>query len=151
MWHCGSLLVAIVTLALVATTSSFTPVPVTKSIGGICNDGLKSALSDGDGQPSPRQKQQETRMERASIAGADEIRKLDINERTKRAMLAEAVEDRLFELVDDLDELVKKNGGLENLSDEVKEEAVEMAKQTKALQVQYDDLVTGKPSSLLDL
>lgn len=54
-------------------------------------------------------------------------------------------------MVDDLDELVKKNGGLENLSDEVKEEAVEMAKQTKALQVQYDDLVTGKPSSLLDL
>lgn len=95
MWHCGSLLVIIVTLALVANASSFTPVPVTKSIGGICNYGLKSALSDGDGQQSsPRQKQQETRMERASIAGADEIRKLDVNARTKRAMLAEAVEGK---------------------------------------------------------
>ena len=94
MWHSGSLLVVIVTLALVAITSSFTPVPVTISIGGICNHGLKSALSDGDGdgQLSPAQKKQENLMERAGIAGADEIRKLDINERTKRAMLAEAVE-----------------------------------------------------------
>ena len=94
MWHSGSLLVVIVTLALVANTSSFTPVPVTKSIGGVCNHGLKSALNDGDGQTSPRQKQQETRMEWASIAGADEIRKLDVNARTKRAMLAEAVEGK---------------------------------------------------------
>lgn len=90
-------------------------------------------------------------MEMSSIAGADAIRKLDLQERTKRAMLAEAVEDRIFELVDDLEELVRKSGGLENLTDEIKEEAVEMAKQTKALQIQYDDLVNGRPSPLLDL
>ena len=66
-------------------------------------------------------------------------------------MLAEAVEDRIFELVDQLEELVKKNDGLDNLSDEIREEAVLMAKQTKALQVQYDDLVAGRPSNLLDL
>ena len=68
-----------------------------------------------------------------------------------QAMLAEAVEDRIFELVDQLDELVKRNDGLDNLSDEIREEAVLMAKQTKALQVQYDDLVAGRPSNLLDL
>jgi len=90
-------------------------------------------------------------MERASVAGADKIAKLDLQERTKRAMLAEAVEDRIFELVDELELLVAKSGGLENLSDEIKEEAVEMAKQTKVLQVQYDDLVSGRPSQLLDL
>ena len=66
-------------------------------------------------------------------------------------MIAEAVEDRIFDLVDQLDELVKKNDGLDNLSDEVREEAVLMAKQTKALQLQYDDLVAGRPSNLLDL
>lgn len=37
------------------------------------------------------------------------------------------------------------------MSDEVKEEAVEMAKQTKALQIQYDDLVSGRPYHLLDM
>ena len=68
-----------------------------------------------------------------------------------QAMLAEAVEDRIFELVDQLDELVKRNDGLDNLSDEIREEAVLMAKQTKDLQVQYDDLVAGRPSNILDL
>ena len=66
-------------------------------------------------------------------------------------MLAEAVEDRIFELVDQLDELVKRNDGLDSLSDEIREQAVLLAKQTKALQVQYDDLVAGRPSNLLDL
>ena len=100
-------------------------------------------------------------------------------------MLAESVEDRIFELVDELDELVKKHGGLENLPDDIREESgkqnedtrravsyhviswytyiishstsnstqsiVEMAKQTRALQIQYDDLVNGRPSVLLDM
>lgn len=38
-------------------------------------------------------------------------------------MLAESVEDRIFELVDELDELVKKHGGLENLPDDIREES----------------------------
>ena len=82
---------------------------------------------------------------------AEEIREMDIHERTKRAMLAEALEDRIFEIVDELEVLTKANGGLENLSDEVRNEAVELAKQVKASQKQYDDLVNGRPSSLLGL
>ena len=85
----------------------------------------------------------------ASLAGAEEIAKLDIQERTKRAMLAESVEDRIFELVDELEGLVKENNGI--LEGDAREEAVELAKQTKALQIQYDDLVNGRPSSLLEL
>ena len=88
-------------------------------------------------------------MEIASMAGAKAIAKLDVHERTKRAMLAEAVEDRIFELVDELELIVAKNNG--ELSGDAREEAVELAKQTKALQLQYGDLVNGKPSSLLDL
>lgn len=59
--------------------------------------------------------------------------------------------DRIFDLADELEQLVKENGGVENLSDDVKEEAVALAKQTKSLQIQYDDLVNGRPSQLLDM
>ena len=59
--------------------------------------------------------------------------------------------DRIFELVYKLERLVARNNGLENLSDEIREEAAEMARQTRALQAQYDDLVNGRPSHLLDL
>lgn len=140
-------------IVMVAETSSFTPPsqhPGAKS--RYCRPvTLLSSLENTDGGQSSVQKKQEQIMERASLAGADKIRKVSLEERTKRAMLAEAVEDRIFDLVDELDSLVKKNGGLENLTDEVKEEAVEMAKQTKVLQIQYDDLVNGRPSQLLDM
>lgn len=90
-------------------------------------------------------------MEIASAEGAANIRAIDVHERTKRAMLAESVEDRIFELGDELEELIKRNNGLENLSSEAKAEAVEIAKQSRALQIQYDDLVNGRPSQILDL
>ena len=144
---------AIITfIALVAETSCFVMSPTRKSVGSFyqTHNWMDSSFGDNEGQ-SPALKKQEKIMEMSSIAGADAIRKLDLQERTKRAMLAEAVEDRIFELVDDLEDLVRKSGGLENLTDETKEEAVEMAKQTKALQIQYDDLVNGRPSPLLDL
>ncbi|KAL7460666.1 hypothetical protein ACHAXS_001110 [Conticribra weissflogii] len=88
-------------------------------------------------------------MEMSSIAGADAISNINLEERAKRAMLAEAVEDRIFELVDELEEVFTRNDGV--LVGAVKEEAKELAKQTKALQLQYDDLVNGRPSSLLDV
>mmetsp|Transcript_20474 Transcript_20474/g.33217 ORF Transcript_20474/g.33217 Transcript_20474/m.33217 type:complete len:163 (+) Transcript_20474:69-557(+) len=139
-------------ISVVHETSSFAfsqhHVRVTKSRS--CRVGLLSSLGENEGQTSA-QKKQEQIMERASIAGAEEIAKVSLEERTKRAMLAEAVEDRIFDLVDELDILVAKNGGLENLSGEIKEEAVEMAKQTKALQIQYDDLVNGRPSQILEM
>ncbi len=93
-------------------------------------------------------------MENSSSQGVKSIAAMDLQERTKRAMLAEAVDDRIFELGDELELLIKRNGGHESFSeypDDVREEALEMAKQTKALQVQYDDLVNGRPSVLLDL
>lgn len=108
-----------------------------------------SSMPGEEGQQSPAKKTQENIMEMASLAGAEEIAKLGIDERTKRAMLAEQVEDRIFELVDELEQMVKKNNGV--LEGDVKEEVVELAKQTKALQNQYDDLVNGRPSSLLEL
>jgi hypothetical protein len=99
------------------------------------------------------QKKLEQVMENSS-SGAKAIAAMDLQERTKRAMLAEAAENRIFELVDELELLIKRNNGYESFSeypDDVREEALEMAKQIKASQVQYDDLVNGRPSVLLDL
>ena len=46
-------------------------------------------------------------------------------------MLAESVEDRIFELVDELDELVKKHGGLEKLPDDIREESGKQNEDTR--------------------
>ncbi|KAL9183424.1 hypothetical protein ACHAXT_004280 [Thalassiosira profunda] len=149
----GMLAVAVF-VCMAATTTCFSPPSpsLAASSRHLNNNPLRmSPVGGSDSGQSPAQKRQEQQMEMASIQGAEAIAKLDVQERTKRAMLAEAVEDRIFELVDELEELVKRNNGLENLSDEIKEEATEMAKQTKALQIQYDDLVSGRPSHLLDL
>lgn len=141
-------LVATAMFSSIMSTNSFmlaqSPIPVR------CNNGLHlSSMPEDAGQQSPAKKNQENIMEMASLAGAEEIAKLDIQERTKRAMLAESVEDRIFELTDELESLVKENNGV--LEGDAREEAVELAKQTKALQIQYDDLVNGRPSSLLEL
>lgn len=111
-----------------------------------CNIMLMAESGDNE---SAMRKGQEMKMEMASLAGAKAIAKLNINERTKRAMLAEQVEDRIFEITEEIEQIVIRNDGL--LEGNEKEEAVELAKQTKALQVQYDDLVQGRPSILLDI
>mmetsp|Transcript_14758 Transcript_14758/g.22772 ORF Transcript_14758/g.22772 Transcript_14758/m.22772 type:complete len:153 (-) Transcript_14758:576-1034(-) len=140
-------LVATAICSSILSTNSFMLAP--SSIPVRCNGLLLSSMPEEAGQQSPAKKNQENIMEMASLAGAEKIAKLDIQERTKRAMLAESVEDRIFELVDELEGLVKENNGI--LEGDAREEAVELAKQTKALQIQYDDLVNGRPSSLLEL
>lgn len=110
----------------------------------------QSYLSNNEGQ-SASQKERERVLEMSSLAGAQAIAKLDLEERTKRAMLAEVIEDRIFELVDELELFVAKNNGLVDASDNVRMRATEMVRETKSLQLQYDDLVNGRPSLLLNL
>ena len=93
---------------------------------------------------------QEEVLEQLSLDGAERIAKMDIPERTKRAMLAEQVEDRIFELMDVLDKLVENGEGAgELVKEENREKAVDVAREVKSLQKQYDDLVSGRPSSML--
>jgi hypothetical protein len=61
-------------------------------------------------------------------------------------MLAEAVEDRIFDLQDHLEEL---SGGKLPDDENLRRECVDVAKQIRAAQQQYQDLVTGGPSELL--
>lgn len=95
-------------------------------------------------------------MEALSAQGSARIAQLSIAERTKRAMLAEAVEDQIFENTEQLEELLTNRGNnisSSSTSNEVienRKHAVELAQQTKALQVQYRELVSGEPSSVLN-
>jgi hypothetical protein len=95
---------------------------------------------------SQQQQQQNTIFEAMSIQGADKIAKMSIPERAKRAMLAEATEDRIFELTERLDGLFDADGTVAAAN---RKEAVDLAKQAKKLQMQYNDLVNGNPSSIL--
>jgi murein L,D-transpeptidase YcbB/YkuD len=99
-----------------------------------------SASSSSDEELSPKQSQ-EIIMENVCRKGADKIRALDISERTKRALLAETIEDYIFEMTDELEQLFASNKI---------ERAVDLAKQVKRLQVQYQELVSGQPSPLLE-
>jgi hypothetical protein len=86
-------------------------------------------------------------MEQLSRSGADKIAAMEVSERTKRAMLAETIEDRIFVLTEQLEGYVEEDG---TVLEEHREVTVEIALQTKALQRQYRELVTGEPSSILD-
>ena len=83
-------------------------------------------------------------LEEWSLRGASRIAQLSVPERTKRAMLAEAIEDQIFANTERLEEMVIQN------AKEKRDEAVELARATKALQVQYQELVSGGPSSVLN-
>ena len=113
--------------------------------------GLPSVAKNEESASSPSQRTQELEMERSSRAGAEAIAKLNAQERSKRAMLAEVVENRIFELVDELELLIKRTGveSFADFPDDLRESALDMAKRTKELQNQYDDLVNGRPSLLL--
>lgn len=81
-----------------------------------------------------------------SLKGADRIREMDVPERAKRALLAETVEDRIFELTEVLEGFVDDNG---MIPEENREKAVEIAQEAKSLKIQYNNLVTGQPSTIL--
>ena len=111
---------------------------------------------DDETKKQSLKKGQEVLMEQLASSGAERIAAMSIPERTKRAMLAEAVEDRIFELTDVLEKLLlldqsESDNGSEGplISEKNRQEALEVAQQTKALQIQYEELVSGKPSSVL--
>jgi len=85
-------------------------------------------------------------MEEASLKGADKVKEMSIEERTKRAVLAEAVEDRIFSMYDEIEALLPTGVPA---SDEDRDEVTSLAKQIKASQSQYENLVTGEPSAML--
>jgi hypothetical protein len=113
----------------------------------------KTPNDDNNVSPQPleaqrQQQQQNIIFEAMSIKGAEKIAKMSIPERAKRAMLAEATEDRIFELTESLDGLLEDDG---TVSEANREKAMDLVKQAKKLQIQYNDLVNGNPSSILQV
>lgn len=90
----------------------------------------------------------ETFLEQESRDGTERIKSLSIEERTKRAMLAEAVEDCLTRLYTKLEKLVGDDG--KPLKDEYRDQIVELANLIKASENDYHLLVSGKESPMLN-
>ena len=88
-------------------------------------------------------------FEETALEGADAVKAMSIEERTRRAMLAEQVEDRVCTLYDDLEVILGEDGTLPE-SEEEREEITNIAKQIKVLQNDYKQLVSGEKSQYLD-
>jgi hypothetical protein len=97
---------------------------------------------------SEQQQQQGDFMELSSLQGAPKVSALSIAERTKRAMLAEAIEDNIFRNAEKLDQLFDAQGLLPPHN---RAEAMEIAEETKKYQQQYQELVSGESSSVLNV
>jgi hypothetical protein len=109
------------------------------------------AKEDGeDDGASSRLVQQEQLFEELSRKNAETIAALSISERTKRAMLAEVVEDELFSVAEQMVDLVQKNDAQSNGVEWYEEQVKELKTRNSFLQKQYSDLVSGRPSSLLN-
>jgi len=91
---------------------------------------------------------QEKFLESSAQSGASVVRKMSIQERTQRSMLAEVAEDRMISLSDELELLLGEDGLPKK--DEYRDEVVALAQQIKASQEQYRALVNGETSPLLD-
>ena len=151
MMKAGLLVVAATQLmssasAFASSRHSHIQIPATRRIRDF--SARSSSPDDNDNNESQEQQQDpvEAFMEEASRKGADKVKEMSIEERTKRAMLAEAVEDRVFQMYDDLEGLLKD--GVPATEDD-REEISNIAKQIKASQLQYENLVSGKPSEML--
>lgn len=88
-------------------------------------------------------------FEETALEGAAAVKAMSIEERTRRAMLAEAVEDRICNHYDDLEKILGQDGILPD-SEEEREEITNIAKQIKVLQNDYKQLVSGERSAYLD-
>lgn len=84
-------------------------------------------------------------LETWALEGSKKIASLDITERTQRALLAEMCEDEIYQLTIELEQLQDETTGeIWNM-----DRAKEIALQSRSLQQQYKDLVSGDPSSVL--
>ena len=124
---------------IAATRSTTTALPSTPEANA------NAAAGDGSEQGHAMQ----PFFEETALGGADAVKSMSIEERTRRAMLAEQVEDRVCALYDDLEDILGQDGTLPE-SEEEREEVTNIAKQIKVLQTDYKQLVSGERSQYLD-
>jgi hypothetical protein len=105
---------------------------------------LSNQLSENDDIQT-----KEAHLEQLSRLGSDKISKMSISERAKRAMLAEAIEDNIFSKEIQLDELMGESGTIPT-DPELLQQCRDISIQIKEAQMQYEALVSGEQSALLN-
>ena len=130
---------------MASRTSGITRHIITTSTALPSTPEANAAADDGNDQGHAMQ----PFFEETALEGADAVKAMSIEERTRRAMLAEQVEDRVCTLYDDLEVILGQDGTLPE-SEEEREETRNIAKQIKVLQNDYKQLVSGEKSQYLD-
>lgn len=108
---------------------------------------LRSSASEEGG--NKRKFNNEQFLEEASRSGYSKIKSMSIEERTRRVLLAEAAEDRVVVLSDELESLLGDDGL--PITKEDREEVTILAKQIKVSREQYKKLVNGEDCETLDV
>jgi hypothetical protein len=88
-------------------------------------------------------------LEQITKRGSEEIAKMSVSERAKRAMLAEAVEDNIVSKEIQLGEILGDSGVIPS-DPNLLEQCRDISMQIREAQLQYEALVTGKSSALLN-
>ena len=113
------------------------------------DDDLKEEIQQKDDDDKKEEKKGEFNwLEEWAIQGKDAVALMKVQERTQRVMLAQLTEDRIYDITLVLEKLVDEATG--EIADADVPKAKELAMETRNLQKEYKDLVTGAPSSLLD-
>ena len=107
-----------------------------------------TTLFSNNGDTDENEKAEFNWLEEWAMEGKDAVALMKTAERTQRAMLAQMTEDRIYEITKVLDTLVDEATG--QISEADMPKAKELAIQTRNLQKEYKDLVTGAPSTMLE-
>ena len=114
-------------------------------------DGNDDDDDDDDGYNNKTEEKKDSGfnwLEEWALEGARKIKTLGIQERTQRVMLAQMTEDRIYEIGNILESFIDED--TQEIPAENVPKAKELAQQTRVLQKEYKDLVTGEPSTLID-
>ncbi len=118
------------------------------SVGTALLSANGDAEDTADDDDEEEEKTQFNWLEEWALQGRDAVALMKTAERTQRVMLAQMTEDRIYEITKVLDTLVDETTGQIAEADIPK--AKELAMQTRNLQKEYKDLVTGAPSTMLE-
>jgi len=143
MWNSASLCLLI---SAVPITTGFLflhkPIQTTFVIQYAAASPFSESLEE-DEEPKVQITTQQKFLEEESRKGAAQIASLSTAERTQRALIAEAVEDQMNRLQDQLEDLLYQPCEKEG-QEEKKEKLQALTIQLQTLQKDYKDLVSGK-------
>lgn len=136
------LLLLLLTCFVAPLTEAFTPpaTPRSRCSSSLHQQSIRVASSIYSSKDDNDNSQNDF-FEQAAQEGAERVKAMSVEERTKRAMLAEAVEDRIVVLYDDLELLLGEDGLPSTVENRAEVEV--LAREIKSLRQEYQVLVNG--------